>query len=134
VNNMVGEREPPKPIDEDELWIQQLRESSGISGPAAVPIPIVGAASGDAPEAAPAPEPPPAPSDPEGAGPAKGRAKKGRDRTDSGSDWEDWDEESKTLYTRKMKELDKITVPSFPGINQLVNYRINQLRPLHGQW
>ncbi len=28
------------------------------------------------------------------------------------------------MYTRKMKELDNIVVPSFPGINQLVNYRM----------
>ncbi len=38
--------------------------------------------------------------------------------------YEEFDPETNTTFIRKTVELDKIAVPAFPGINQLMNYRV----------
>ena len=138
---------PEAPLDAVQLWVQQLRGDSGLPAASSGPeqreenTPEHENTQNDGSPGDPSGADSPQKGDPSGAessqkdeppgdpgGTAKGT--KTRDKRvkrvsdDSGSDLEDYDEDSKTFFSRKTKELDKIVVPSFPAMNQLINYRI----------
>ena len=112
INAMTQESEVEEAPDEVDDFISELRASSGLGAQPLPSHPPIPSASATTP----------------GAAKAKAKAKPRKANSDSEDDgdinYEDYDPDTLTTYTRKTREQDKITVPSFPGINQLINYRM----------